>query len=914
MDRLFFLLLLVPVALLQAQLPDLPAAPADSTELLGQGISRFPANRVTDAQPQAGLVVTAEQLLRGQIGGLITQRDSWVPGSASHLYLYGPRVMTGNPNPIFIIDGMPVFPERPRDGEASLSELIGLNPEDIASMQVVTDPAALARYGIQGVKGVVLITTQQGASEQGRLTYHTTFRVSRPARRYPLLQAADWTQYYNEAATYRGDSLLLPPPTTDTDWQEEIFRPAFGTSHQLSYAGLRNKTRYYASGNYFMQEGLLRQDKLQRLSGRLNVQQQLGQRLTLSGRVAYSVTDLPASLANLTRSQSIVNTALLMAPTVPVYDSDGLYTQYYDYFRHSRPYTNPVQQLVDHQSEGTQRELVTQLGATYRLLDRLSLNYHLGYRQRHVTTYRESLLYTFRGYPDTIYSHTYDNYLHKTDQFFSALSATHTQTWREHHVLTSTAGTEVHFWKETMEQYGGDLEGKYTSRRYYRAEQGFRSVWADLTYTFKERYQIQWVNRWDKLYAQLSKHHHGIASAATLTWKVHQENWWSWGGSIPQLELYAGFGKLNGVPEGVEHLGGFSILKPRVGSLPALMFVDWERHYQAKTGVRIALLEGKLWGELTGYSLWGKELMFHMTEGLPPNSGYFPRSGGEMVNRGASLALTGQWKKDRWGYQLSGNVSYNKNKAWPYGQKGAVVMGSGGTWYDTTGGGSGTPKPIHHPTDGQPLGAYRAYLTEGILRDQAAVDAQRVLTTQSDRYITLGGRRFVDRNGSGAIDNKDPFVIGAPVPAWNMGLSQQFRYGAVGLNVSLQGVTGNVILRKQKYELLYNEGWANVTQDRFQNRWTPEHPDATEPRAGYWEPVAYADAFFEPGAYLRIQHVGLTYELPVRSLQAMQFSVGGQNLYTVTRYSGLDPEVADGTDAYAYPSPRTFFIGLKVSL
>lgn len=932
-------------------------------------------------------IASVDQVLAGTSPGVFVTQASSAPGGGISIRIRGAGSITGNSEPLYVLDGFPIENDIEglsvgnggRANTVPFNPLSVLDPSDIESVQVLKDASATAIYGARGANGVVMITTRTGRGAKPTVTFDLYTGIQSVAKRYDLLDALGYMDFAN--ATGANNSTPFTPfperaactgsnfnttacPYANTDWQSLVYRTAPMRNFQMTVTGATsgaNRTRYAVSAGYFNQDGIVVGSAFNRLSGRVNLDQQIGNRLTVATSLTAArtrTTQIPTDGAQ-NGNAGVVAGALQYQPTLPVQKPDGTYTlELYDTPNLLGPadIPNPVSMTYVQDDLGDTR-LLGNAYAQYEIFKGLTAKVSLGgdYSSRFRNTYYP--LFTERGQQnngDALRAST------AVQSWLNENTLTYHRMWGDVHDLTVLGG----FTRQAQELTGENINnsqfvsdatgyddigagtqtgGPSVGSRY--SKWTMESFLGRVNYSLKGRYLFTATARRDGSSRFGSDQKWGNFPSAAFAWRISDEPFLkNHVPSISELKLRTSYGT-TGNPsirpyQSLARLcdQGYSFGGTQVGGYypcgVANSALTWESTRQADAGVDLNMFEDRLRITADWYNKKTTNLLLQVQ--LDPITGYTSalQNRGSVQNRGYELSVGYDLirAESKRGFNWSTEIDFarNTNKVLDLG---CASPAPG----DTT-----TPPPcrIYAATIsndykfpgsivqvGQPIGVFFGYATQGILRDSAALKAYNVVDN-TGRPFRLGDMAIVDANHDGQINQDDRIIIGDPTPKFTFGWQNSFSYKAVQLTALFQGVYGNKILNVNLARSL-GSARGNVLAARWLDSWTPEKPNAKYARVGD-DPVVIAsdftDQMLEDGSYVRLRTATLSFDLPKRWVQAPGLSnarayISGANLFTLTHYMGFNPDVSSlgvgntnrGVDIGAYPIARTFTFGLSVT-
>jgi len=921
-------------------------------------------------------VATIDQVLQGTAPGVQVTTASSEPGGALSIRIRGTSSITGNSEPLYVIDGFPV--ENDIEGSAvgnggrtrttPPNPLVTLNPNDIESISILKDASATAIYGARGANGVVIITTKQGRGTrpQFALDFYTSYQSL--AKKYDMLNAAEYMDYANEYGQNSSNAFTPFPDSTrarilasgvNTDWQDEIFRTAPVRNLQLSVRGATtaaSPTRYNLTGGYFDQDGIVVGSGLRRISGRLNLNQSIGSRVELGG--SFSVGQARSKAVPTAGQQNsnagAVSAAIQYVPILPVRRADGTYSYIntdlnaYSTLLDAPQTPNPVSLAVEVKDSLSDTRLFGNLFGEVDLLQGLQLRVGIG------TDYADRWRYTY--YPRTTLRGEQSNgeairASTGTSSWVNENTLTYQRQFRGIHDINVLGGysrqrTDLDGENMNNTNFVSDITGYYdigagtqeggpgiSSRR---TTQTLESWLGRINYSLLDRYLFTATVRRDGSSRFAAGRKWGSFPSAAIAWRASSESWMAGIKAIDELKLRASYG-IVGNPsirpyQSLARLNdqGYSFGgTPYAGYYPTAVGnpdLTWETTKQTDLGFDLGL-----WDRFTltadYYNKRTTDLLLQIS--LPFETGFESAlaNRGEVENAGFELGLDAHLLRGaKGGFDWRANVSFasNRNKVIDLGGPDRIFADLLTTDYNLP----GTMIQV-----GKPIGMFYGFKSAGVIRDsvEAASITWRNFNNQPFR---AGNMKVLDISGpdgvpDGVITLDDRTDIGNPTPDFTVGLTNTFSWRNLQLTGLLQGSYGGKVLNINRIRT-ESSPRVNISRERWVNRWTPENPNAKFPRIGENPNQVgtnnFTENLLEDGSYLRLRTVTLTYSLPARLIRqaradGARIFVTGTNLFTITDYTGFDPDVSAqsvgntnrGIDIGAYPLARGVTFGVNVN-
>lgn len=918
-------------------------------------------------------IASLEQSLQGRAAGVQVVSNDGSPGANTTVLIRGVgSLASGGNNPLYVVDGYPLT-----------GGINSINPNDIASIDVLKDASATAIYGIRAANGVVIVTTKKGkkGAMEVSLDAYTAFQM-RP-KKYKLLNAQDWATLSNavEAAdsthTYVGLPIWHTPSALHTvDWQDALFRSGLSQNYSLGIRGGSDKVQTSVSFGYYNQKGILIGSYFKRGTLGLGLDYQPVKWLRSSTNVKYAYQNAngnPLSMGGL--SQLAINPPTLDSGNRNTYlikDGNGNYGFYNPVNSNIFKFNNPVYSIETNRYSNVTNWILASSSLEVSPFDGLKIKTNAGVNMSYYTG-------SYFSPEDT----------RAAQQYPSAISATALYSFHQNNnfewLWENTIAYDKTFGKHTIDFVGGisaqkntntlvgysgippnaiitDL-GQMSNVKYDQYGNGqiittLESQFGRLTYTFDNKYIITGTVRRDGSSKFDVGHKYGVFPSGAVAWKVKEEeflqsvNWLSdlklrgsWGEVGNQtaigpyqyaaLYTYGGPANLNG--GGVDNLG-YPFGKIYQGGIaqsqPANPGLKWETDKQTDIGVDMAFLQGALTFTADWFTRDSKDFLLNLA--APQQSGYLliTRNVGSMNNKGLEFAVNYRGNKGRdFQYGIGLTVSSYKN---------TLTSITSGTNYVTNFGGvtltGQSWDEFTHSNVGGPVGEFYGYKSLGVFQSQAQIDAlnakapggvyQRATNQPGDRY-------FADVNGDGKVDATDRTALGNPQPKFFGGLNFDASYKQWDINLYFYGTYGNKILNYiesdlESFQKRGSEGVENVSQTYYQNRWTPTNHSNRYSRATANDDAIGSNVpssvWIENGSYLKLRNLTIGYSLPDPVLRRfyikhLRIYASTQNLFTITKYSGLDPEIGiqngnptqNGVDNGTYPNSRYYTLGLNVT-
>ena len=887
-------------------------------------------------------VLRTEQALQGRAAGVQVTQNSGQPGSTQTIRIRGLGSIN-NSDPLFIVDGIPS------------GGIDYLNPSDIESISILKDAASTAIYGARGANGVVLITTKKGSrGSKATLTYDSYVGMQEPWKFMALLNAAEYATLMNESRAAAGLAAL--PGLTDpaslgqgTNWQEAMFQRAPMSNHSVLYTKGTETSSMAMGASHFSQDGIIGGEKgrFERTTFRVNSEQQAGDRIKVGQNVTFTNINRSALAVNNEFATPVVR-ALNMDPVTPVTRPDGQYA-YTDYI--DSDIVNPINQIEQTYDNWTTNRFVGnvfgEMDLTPNLTFRSSVNVDLalgsqniflpaydlalfpGDPNRPATEFREvnSLIRAENKWSTWQWENTltYSKEFKNDDKLqviagYSALESRSTSITASRDSLATNDPTYA-FLSNSL-----NVEPQIPRASDGISETAWIGQFVRATYDLGKEWSLMGTLRYDGSSRFGLNNRFGLFPSFSAAWNLTERPWFDEKDWIDFFKVRGSWGR-NGNAEIGDYaynpviVNGLNYTLGQeqtqiIGSGPVAIAnpdLKWETGEQINFGVDADFLDGR-WNLI--FDIYEKNTIDMLayvpnpgTAGLDPG----PSNVASASNRGAELAVGYQGGEGDFAYNLNGNISAYRNEVTDLG---APVDSLNQPIYTGNVFGSGDFVAI---TDiGLPIATFWGFETAGIYQtdEEAMADTSQVNAVAGDVI-------FVDQNGDGVINNEDKVVIGNPHPDFTYGFTAGAKYRNFDVTLFLQGSHGNDIYKGM---FRYDLNTTNLPTSAL-DRWTGEGSTNEAPRvthADLNQNNRVSDRFIEDGSYLRVKSLMVGYTLPSEILDRVGISkfriyASANNLFTLTKYTGLDPEIGTrgtleiGIDRGFYPSPRIYNLGINVT-
>ena len=873
-------------------------------------------------------IQSPEQALQGRAPGVQVTQSSGTPGGGISVRVRGPSSIGASNQPLYIVDGVPIntgsYTQLAAGGQLTNS-LGDINPSDIESLEVLKDAAATAIYGSRASGGVVLITTKRGANQPTRLTFNSYYGVQEAQKQLPVITGQEYITLLNEAVANRygaglGYTALTglsqnPADYPSTNWQDQIFQTAVVKNYDLSIRGGTDKTKFSVSGSYFDQDGIVINTGYKRYSGRVNIDNKISDKFSVG--ISSSFSNATSNRVNNDNNiYGVVSGSVLLGPHVPVKNPDGTWG--------GDPLSsvdNPVASAYETTFTAVNNRLFANAFGEYKITDNLKFKSSFGVdyvqskdRRFYPTTVnagRGSKGSGAEGYNQEM-NIVNENILsfNKTFGGKHALNAVAGITYQTSQYESIFASATVFPGNDILRISAGAVKTDASSGG---TSYGLVSYLARANYTFANKYIVQGSVRVDGSSRFGANNRYATFPAASIAWIASEENFLNNSKLISDLKFRASYGLT-----GNQEIGNFSSLPLfgvgayiQSGSLVPTQLgnpdLTWETAKSYNFGFDLGFFDNRLSFTVDGYRRNTVELL--LAQPLVGASGFtsIQKNIGAVKNEGLELGLNAVIVNSK-NFKWDANFNYTKNKNEVSTLYGGIPFGAGfASWVE----------------QGQPLGAFRGYIVDRLFQSAADVSASPLQSSSTK----AGDIKFKDLNGDNQITSADQQIMGQGLPTFFGGLTNNIKYKNFDVSIFFQFSGGNQIYNNTR---AFSEGMNSLfgQTDAVLNRWTPTNTNTTVPRAIYGDTPnnrRTSTRWLEDGDFIRLKNANIGYTFSPAlakrlKLNSLRMYVAGQNLWTKTKYQGLDPEVstfsdtntAPGTDFLTFPQARTYTFGINV--
>jgi TonB-linked SusC/RagA family outer membrane protein len=871
-------------------------------------------------------VADAGAAVEGKAAG-VQVIGSGAPGSNVTFRIRGTGTIN-DADPLIVVDGVPT--------DAPLNNI---NPDDIATFDVLKDASAAAIYGSRGANGVILITTKRGKSGKGQLSFNVFRGWQSAAKVVPMLNASQFARLNNEMLG-NGNQTVNPafakPDSlgAGTNWINALFRTAPIQKYTLSYSGGSDKYNYYVSASVQDQQGIVVTTDYKRYTLQFNNEAHVVSWLKFGNNLTLTADDKPATGANGSTSYDIRNT-LASNPIQPVYNKDGTYSNVLGNPLWYGDITNQIGTAHVNQNGTKGYNVLGNIFAELSLFPGLKFRTTAGIQAEFYNNRTWAPVYNFQPNPQTQAYLSQQNNTSLTylwDNYF-----TYDKVFAKDHHLTVLAGSSAQnnrydYMSANIVNFPSSVTQQLNSGTGVANVGGDGSEWALLSfmgrvnYAYQDKYLVTATVRRDGSSRFGKDNKYGTFPSASVAWRISKENFFKEVTFIDDLKLRAGYGVT-----GNQNIGNYSfasglniaqynfnnnvvpIVYPLVLPNPD---VQWEQVSQSNIGIDASLFRNRINLTVDAYVKNTSRMLVPAV--VPVTTGYSSTTvpsinAASMQNKGIEITVNTRNLTGAITWNTDFNISFNVNKI-------TSLNDSTPLYVDNY----GLNANFGIDQKGHPANEFYGYVTDGIFQAQKEVDAHAVQQAGTTPYNSTspGDIRFKDLNNDGVINSGDMTYIGNPNPKFVYGMNNTFSYKGVDLDIFLQGVYGNKLFNANN---IYQESMStgeNQTARTLQ-RWEGAGTGNYMPRAVYGDPnqnSRISTRYIEDGSYLRIKNITLGYTFPGTIVNRLKIStlrvyLSCSNLYTFSHYSGFDPEAGvNGVDYSVYPVTRTISAGLNFTL
>lgn len=898
-------------------------------------------------------VTSFEQAIAGQMPGVQVMQQSGTPGSGSSIKVRGASSITAGTNPLIVIDGFPMT----TSNTATL-----LNPEDIESIEVLKDASSAAIYGSRGANGVIVVTTKKGKEGKTNINAKAYFGVQKVSHKIEMMDAYEYANFMTTARNNYWVDLNpgVNKPTDDnntrvkkaripdyivpylngetglinTDWQDEIFQTAAMQQYDISVSGGNQKLSHYTSASFVSQDGIIKNSGFQRFSARSNIQAVINKRVTFDLSLAPSYSKTRQISEKNHKQDGLVLLTTIANPAARAYDEDGS-IMYGNQIELGNAWgtsviESPLAIAKSIKDNLHQFRMIGNANISVNILEGLNFKTHFGmeYSNQREDYFRPSYLGNYNTQAPTQATGKYWNA--QTTNWVNENTLNYKKDFGKHHfdVLLGLSAQKQNYLVASMEAANYPNDNVTTlNAGIVNTDTTTESVWTLLSYFgrinyfFQNKYLLNFSIRWDGSSRFGKNNKYGCFPAVSLGWRVKEENWLKNVDMLSDLKLRVSYGKTGNFQ--INDYGSYSLLQANNYILNGVLVnglapatspnpnISWEKTDQWNAGFDIAFFSNQL--------SFSADFYHSVTDGLlldvpvPAASGFTSslQNIGKLQNRGFELSLKGDFDFSGFKWAPAFNFSLNRNEVKGLGPNQEQIIDGN-----------------HITMIGEPIGNFYGYRILGVYKSQEDLDKYPHLNTAK-----IGTYIYEDISGpngvpDGEITDADRTILGNYNPDYTIGFFNSFSYKNFDLSFMIQCVQGLEIFNSARSFLLNGEGWGNGAKDLYKNYFSETNPNGKYARPS----VATADKLYEKssymvedGSFIRFNNITLGYNfsktfIAKMGLKGLRVYVTAQNPFTITKYSGYNPEVSTnsnaltpGIDYGAYPTNKSIAFGLNVN-
>ena len=916
-----------------------------------------------------------DQVLQGRAAGVQIQANTGTPGGSSTIRIRGTNSLNASSQPIFVIDGVIIDSDGGDDGNSN--PLAGINPSDILTMDILKDASATAIYGSRASNGVIMITTKRGKAGEATLTYDGYVGWQQMPRKLDVLNLRQYAEHNNDIAdaqikTHSGTFLRPELLGSGTDWQDELFKTAFMTNHSISLTGGSEKTTYAISAGYLYQNGIAISTSFKRQTIRGNVDTEL--KKWLKGGVSFSLSD---SKQEMEKNWDIINTALRSQPSVAVRNAEGGYDGPDDQWMPENAVA--LAEIKTNYAKRTNFRINTYLEAIFMkglsFKTELSVDYNLNKTKTYTPDYtfgvKESSQRDGAWYKNDSKYWSWRNILTYNGTFGKKhnINAMIGQEMSHNYWENMSASNQGYLSNSVIDLRAGERTGNNVNIDGYQNNTSLFSYFGRVLYNFDDRYLVTATLRRDGSSKFADGNRWGWFPSAAFAWRASQENFLKDNKVINNLKLRLGWGTTGN--QNVQDWAYQAMLANYttpwgVGVLNANNAnpdLKWETTYSTNIGFDLSLFNSRIdfvfdwYYKKTNDLLMMLDLPAFLGSGAGSNEAYGTASNpwgniGSLRNTGIEMTLNTVNIENK-DFQWRSNIVFSLNR-----NKVLSLDSDSGSLPQTLQIGSDVATVTNTVVD-KPIGQFWGYKVigrfdkpedfyyrdaEGNVKPVALPKGASMATSPTSGGVFIGDYIYEDINNDGVIDDSDQTFIGNPEPKFTWGFGNTFSYKGFDLSIQFSGSYGNKIMNYQRRFLDITGATSNQLTTVL-NYARLEKIDADGPddyrnyhvvntgtimprlstESGVNKNNRVSDAYVEDGSYIRLQNVSLSYTFPRKWIKNLfltnaKIYCNIQNLFTITKYDGYDPEVGslrgnallNGVDYSRYPSPRIYTVGINL--
>ncbi len=890
-----------------------------------------------------GVVTSMSGLLQGKAAGVQITQGSAEPGGGITIQIRGAGSVNAGSEPLYVVDGLPIeigqvisgVGENITDARVPRSPISNINTADIQSIEILKDASATAIYGARGANGVILVTTKKGASGAMKVNYSGYGGMQKPINMIGVLNASEYKRVLNEILATPGSNVSQTELVGDiqnngagTVWQDELIRDAKVQSHSLSFNGGNNTTKYFASLNYFNQEGIMINSGFQRYDTRFNMEHRAEKMLFgINFSTAYTYDDLLQGGFDTNEQGDPLYAARGFDPTLSVFNADGTYQ-----ISPLLNIDNPVALANGERSQAANYRTLGTIFGEYTILKGWTAKVNIGFDMRNSRRDDYVLRITKDGLANggvgTILTGSKNNYLGEftttynkelqNNSNFTVMGGITYQKFTNSDFSGTGKGFPV---DETMTNNMGLANSAYYTMNSSKSNNKLLSYIGRANYNLNNKFLFTATIRADGSSKFGENNKFAYFPSAAFAWKMTDYQFIKNFKAISSLKFRSSIGQT-----GNQNISNFLSIttfgrgsnviiggQQYVGLVPLRIAnpdLKWETTQQFDIGFDMGFFNNRIMASVDYYQKNTYDMLFALP--IPASTGYSSvmQNIGSLKNNGFELTIDSRNLEGKFQWNTSFNLSTLKNEVTDIGTISEIIH---------TGAGQTTTQ-IAIIRVGETLNSFYGYQTNGIWQTQADISA-----SGTKDPVKPGDIKYVDQNGDKVVNTSDRVILGKSIPSLTLGLTNNLSFRNFELNFFIDALSGVSMLNNSKVETYFPVSHRrNRIAEPYLNRWTSTNPSTEFP--SFVNPAgqgnkAVSDLTVEDASYIRLQSMQLTYRLPLKNKKIFEnvaFYVSGQNLHTWTNYTGQDPTTnSNGSstlkiDFNSYPVARTFIFGVEL--
>lgn len=922
-------------------------------------------------EDDAARSTSLDQMLMGKASGVQILNNNAAPDAGVSIRIRGLNTFEGGNEPLYVVDGIMINGSSSsvnqmesggteNSNNEEVNGLMGINPQDIASIEILKDASSTAIYGSQGANGVILITTKTARSEKPVISFSAGMDVSKVSNSIPMLSFDEYCDYLEARGTPIDDLFEDPDKrtgckVTPVNWQDYTLRTAVSQRYYFSISGRVKPTSYMFSVGYNDRQGIVKNSGARQLTGRINLEYSPSKKLKIGSKTGFSSirSDLTsgANAKVAGAAASLMRSMLIYRPYFyeEVEDEDIIDLE------EEELASGPNVWLKYYVNSRDEIRITPSIYVDWTIIPGLSFRSTFGgdYKNSETSKYKPNKISRQVGSFASVAQ--YDQWRYNWDNLLSF-----NRKFARSHKLTATLGASLstsskstnlsEAWRIEQDRAGlpsiNSGVAPYTKTTFNVDRFSLLSFFARAIYNYKERYVMTATYRIDGSSRFADSNKWASFPSFAFAWRMNEERWFSarwvsmakirlgWGQvgnqAIPSYRTLVNYGS-GYIPDhtsGNSSMSQISIFNSNLANKN----LKWETTEQINAGIDFGFWKGRLTFTADIYNKNTKDLL--QLKNISGSTGFSTMyvNQGNVLNRGLELSFEAvPVLINDFEWSIGGNISFNRNRITSIGsgiENAEIYLTPELSqvcnffWGHMVRSSASTLAILNIFIEGQPMGLFYGFKTDGIV--QEGEDAPGIAA--SGGKAKAGDVRYRDINGNGVIDDDDRTIIGNPNPDFTYAFNTSLRWKRLSLSIGFNGSYGNDIYNANNYtEFNTSKSGArpyNIRREAFIYAWTPEHPDTSFPRLGYTDDFI-SDRYIEDGSYLRLANVGLSYKFTFKNqtsfIRGLDIGISGGNLYVWSRYSEWDPDVNSfgsnikqmGIDMGSYPSARTFSADIK---